>query len=83
MGCPQGGVLSTQLWNIAFDDLLKIYNYRSIMCVGYADDGCLLTTGRTLKVMYRDMNEALRLCKDWAISYGLDLSPNKTNYMLC
>ena len=28
------------------------------------------------------MNEALKRCRDWAITYGLDISPQKTNYML-
>ena len=29
------------------------------------------------------MNEALSQCQDWATSYGLDISPEKTEYMLC
>ena len=66
VGCPQGGVLSTILWNIAFDDLLKLFNYNSIICVGYADDGCLLITGKSLHILFRDMNEALEMCKGWA-----------------
>ena len=82
IGCPQGGVLSTILWNVAFDDLLSIFNYNSITCAGYADDGSLIITGKSLKIMYRDMNEALRLCREWALSYGLDISPLKTNFML-
>lgn len=83
VGCPQGGVLSTILWNIAFDDLLSLFKGKGVICVGYADDGCLVVTGKIPKLLYRDMNEALEKCKTWAETYGLSLSPEKTNYMLC
>ena len=42
IGCPQGGVLSTILWNVAFDNLLNIFTEGKVICVGYADDGSLL-----------------------------------------
>ena len=35
VGCPQGGVLSTILWNLAFDDMLKLFDHHGIKCVGY------------------------------------------------
>ena len=75
-------VLSTILWNIAFDDMLNLFKGKGIICVGYADDGCILITGKHLKGLYRDMNEALEKCRNWAEEYGLGLSPSKTNYML-
>ena len=83
IGCPQGGVLSTLLWNIAFDDLLGLFNNSRIICVGYADDGCLLITGKDIKNLYLIMDEALEQCQKWAESYGLDISPEKTEYLLC
>ena len=84
IGCPQGGVLSTLLWNIAFDDLLKLFDKnKHVIVVGYADDGSLITTGINLKEMYQNMNEALVSCQSWAEKYGLDISPEKTEYMLC
>ena len=82
VGCPQGGVLSTILWNVAFDDLLGLFKYGNIICVGYADDGCLIISSKSISILYRDMNEALAMARNWALSYGLDLSPKKTNYML-
>ena len=83
VGCPQGGVLSTLLWNIAFDDMLSLFNTSRVICVGYADDGCLIITGKDIKNLYQAMNEALNLCQAWAEAYGLDISPGKTEYMLC
>ena len=83
IGCPQGGVLSTLLWNIAFDDLLKIFDKTGITIVGYADDGSIMVTGDNIKVLYKTMNEALAKCQAWAERYGLDISPEKTEYMIC
>ena len=77
VGCPQGGVLSTILWNVAFDDLLGLFKHGNIICVGYADDGCLVISSKSIPILYRDMNEALAMVRNWAVSYGLDLSPEK------
>lgn len=82
-GCPQGGVLSTMLWCVAFDDLIELFDNSDITCVGYADDGALLTVGNNLPQMYKNMNKALDLCQGWARKYGLNVSAEKTNYMLC
>ena len=82
IGCPQGGVLSTLLWNIAFDDMLNLFNNSKVICVGYADDGSLIITGRCIRSLYEAMNSALEKCQSWAESYGLDISPEKTEYML-
>ena len=48
IGCPQGGVLSTLLWNIAFYDLLKIFDRTGIVIIGYADDGGIMVTGNNI-----------------------------------
>ena len=82
IGCPQGGVLSTILWNVAFDDLLKLFDSNDrIGIVGYADDGSIIITGSDLKQMYAEMNAALVKCEEWAETYGLAISPEKTEYI--
>ena len=32
--------------------------------------------------MYAKMNEALKLCNEWATAYGLKISPEKTSHIL-
>ena len=81
-GCPQGGVLSTMLWSIAFDDLLKLFDDHEVSCTGYADDGSLLICGNNLEHLYTQMNDALAKCQQWAESYGLGISVEKTSYMI-
>ena len=45
-GTPQGGVLSSRIWNLAFDPLLKLLNQESPCApVGFADDGALCFRG--------------------------------------
>ena len=69
-GCPQGGVLSVLLWNIAFDDLLNRFNKGRVTCVGFADDACLIITGKDLATMYRLMNKAIKTAIQWADKFG-------------
>ena len=68
---------------MAFDDMLSLFSVGKLICVGYADDGCLLITGKNLPLMYKLINEALEKCQRWAESYRLSISPEKTEYMLC
>ena len=63
--------------------MLNLFNKSCIICVGYADDGCLLIAGKNIKTLYSAMNSALEACQKWAENYGLDISPEKTEYLLC
>ena len=45
-GTPQGGVLRSRIWILAFDPLLKLLNENSPCSpVGFADDGALCFRG--------------------------------------
>ena len=69
IGCPQGGVLSTILWNVAFDNLLNLFNNDRVICVGYADDGSLLLSHDNLPYLFLRLNEALTRCQNWATEF--------------
>ena len=81
-GCPQGGVLSTLLWSVAFDDLLRKFDIGNVKGIGYADDGSLIMCGQRLDLIFKEMNTALQKCVDWARDYGLKLSEEKTSYII-
>ena len=82
MGCPQGGILSFLIWNIVFDSLLNNFNQGPISCIGYTDDGSLITHGNNLELMYTRMNKALGKVVKWANSNGLEISTAKTVAMI-
>jgi hypothetical protein len=77
-GCPQGGILSVVLWNMAFDGLLAYFKTGRVRCVGFADDGVLLIHGKDLPQMYKLMQVAIDKANKWAGDNGLKLSPAKT-----
>jgi hypothetical protein len=45
-GTPQGGVLSLVLWNLAFDEVLKLFDSGPIKVCDYADDLVLIGCGK-------------------------------------
>ena len=45
---PQGSVLGSPLWNIMYDDLLKIQLPPGADMVAFADDAGLIITGKDL-----------------------------------
>ena len=65
-----------------FDNLLNLFNDDRVICVGYADDGSLLLSHDNLPYLFLRLNEALAKCQQWAATFGLDISPEKTKYML-
>ena len=42
IGFPQGGVCSAKFWIIAFNKALNIINQFGALCIGFADDCCIL-----------------------------------------
>ena len=78
-GTPQGGVLSSRIWNLAFDPLLKLLNDNS-PCnpVGFADDGALSFMGIDPNTMVANAQTSLNLAIDWGAKNGLSFCPKKT-----
>jgi hypothetical protein len=70
--------LSVLVWNLVFDELLNIFKKGRIKIKGFADDAALLIQGRSLAIMYREMNKAIAKANQWAQENGLTLSPSKT-----
>ena len=78
-GTPQGGVLSSRIWNLAFDPLLKLLNNSSPCApVGFADDGALcfrgIDPGTLVEIAQPKINQAV----EWGANNGLTFSVDKT-----
>jgi len=87
-GVPQGSVLGPLLWNIMYDDLLrlnineKVLGPFSCTLVGFADDVAVVTAGQTTEILEAATNEALRAVSRWLDENGLTLSKNKTEAVI-
>ena len=78
-GTPQGGVLSSRIWNLAFDPLLKLLNENSPCSpVGFADDGALCFRGIDPNTLVDNAQLKLNQAIEWGAQNGLSFSADKT-----
>jgi hypothetical protein len=77
-GCPQGGVLSSLLWNLVVDRLLVITNDLDFSTFGYADDIVIIVQGTFEHTVRELMQSALDVVVNWVVKEGLNISPHKT-----
>ena len=81
-GTPQGGVLSPLLWLLVVNEILLRFESNHIKVVAYADDVAIIMSGLFAQVACENMNRALKMLKDWAVSCGLNINPLKTELVL-
>jgi len=60
-GVPQGSVIGPLLWNIFYDDLLRLEQPNGMQLVGFADDIAIVGTAHTTNLLEEIMNPALAL----------------------
>ena len=78
-GTPQGGVLSSRVWNLDFDPLLKLLNANSPCSpVGFADDGALCFVGICPHTLIQIAQPFLDNCVKWGAQNGFTFSVDKT-----
>ena len=78
-GTPQGGVLSSRIWNLAFDPLLKLLNHESPCApVGFADDGALCFRGFCPSTLVDIAQPKIDMAVEWGTQNGLSFSVDKT-----
>ena len=79
-GTPQGGVLSSRVWNLAFDPLLKLLNANSPCSpVGFADDGALCFIGICPHTLIQIAQPFLDKAVEWGAQNGLTFSVDKNH----
>ncbi|KAL4121042.1 hypothetical protein QTP88_013627 [Uroleucon formosanum] len=77
-GVPQGSVIGPCLWNIFFDDLLRLELHESEKLVGFADDIALVITAPNSGLLENIGNAALRSIDRWMQDNGLQVAPQKS-----
>ena len=81
-GTPQDGVLSSRIWNLAFDLILKLLNENSPCSpVGFADDGALCFRGISTHTLIQIAQPFLDKA-EWGAQNGLTFSVDKTTAVL-
>ena len=79
---PERSVLGPPLWNIMYDDMLKVKLPPGAEIVAFADDAGLVITGKTLEEIQGIFGEYYEAVQQWMGSVGLKLADHKTEAVL-
>ena len=77
-GCPQDGVLSAPLWNIAYDDVLGYREFNKVKHFVFADDTLLLVPGQFRDELLQKVKEIIKGMDLILKQLGLKLNHEKT-----
>ena len=81
-GAVQGSVLGPDLWNIMYDQVLRLPMPADTFTVGYADDLVLVITAKNEKIAEEKLNQAMHGVNYWMEDHGLKLATAKTEIVL-
>jgi hypothetical protein len=81
-GCPQGSVFGPALWNLMFDELLRVSMPDAVEVVAFADDTLVMVTAKETREVAILANEALRRIGKWLKSAKLTVSAAKSQAVL-
>ena len=79
---PQGGILSSFLWNCVFDSLLLELHSRGFYVQAYADDPAVLVTGAEMLWIRGMAQTAINIAENCALEQELQFSCKKTEIVL-
>lgn len=79
---PQGSVLGPCLWNILYDDVLRLNIPQDSLLVAYADDLAAVVVGKDEKELMDNGNDILRKILQWIDLNELEIAPEKSEAVL-
>lgn len=81
-GVPQGSVLGPTLWNIMYNEVLKLELPKGSELIGFADDVAVVVTAKFKDEVEFIATEAVSIIQRWMDSMGLELAAHKTEIVL-
>ena len=76
-GVPQGAILSTTLFNVKLNGIVKELT-RGVECSLYVDDFVIFFRSKTVLGIQRQLQRTINNIVKWTIKNGFTVSPNKT-----
>lgn len=83
-GCPQGSSSGLILWNILFNDLLKLNEKydNNAMLQAFADDTILLVSDKNRENLCHTTNKLIEQICVWCTENKLKINPNKSSFIV-
>jgi len=81
-GVPQGSVLGPDLWNVLYDDLLRMNLPADVEIIAFADDVALVATASVPFLLEERLEIALQDVINWMNANGLELAIDKTEAIM-
>ena len=76
-GVPQGAILSTTLFNIKINDIVKQVD-PGVECSLYVDDFVIMYRSPTIDAIQRKLQHTINRLEKWTLENGFSISKNKT-----
>lgn len=77
-GVPQGSILGPTLWNILYDDVLRLEVQEGVTLIAYADDLAIISLARNEEEMEFKLNFTLEEINKWMKENKLHVAPDKS-----
>ena len=77
-GAPQGSRVGPLVWNVMYDDFLRMDLPAGTSIIGFADDALVVCDADDIKILELRINDSLWWAKRWLDSRCLKMAPEKT-----